>query len=374
MSDIVTLKVEAPPEQVVLKVPGEPVATIIRVSEPGGTDTEYVDAGDARTLAEAKDYTDDHVVPVGYIDDGDEQTLLDAKGYADQVYVDLGTEIDNLTPTIRRIDQTSSNNEYRILELKGQVDNLPAADVTKAYVDTGLSNKSDKSHQHTAADVTSGVFPPARLGTGTANAASFLSGDGTFKIPPGVTNAQVESAVNAYLAANPPSGDPWHKVGNGPPGSLAANVGTTYTDLAQTNGARKWFKINSQASGWKVVDGDTGWRRIPTPTAFNQAYGFINFRRINDEVTFLVSDVWPLAAGEIIISPGGAVGMPGFRPTGRVASQVWREGVPIANSLLGWKSAGLFYQSAGANSWTYATLTALTAEAWPTGALIGIPG
>lgn len=273
MSDIVTLKVAAPPEQVVLKVPAEPVATIIRVSEPGGTDTEYVDAGDARTLAEAKEYTDDHVVPVGYIDDGDEQTLLDAKGYADQVYMDLGTEIDSLTPTISRIDQTSSHNEYRILELKGQVDNLPAADVTKAYVDTGLSNKSDKSHQHDARDLISGVLPPARLGTGTANAASFLSGDGTFKIPPGTTNAQIESAVQAYLAVNPvaPSGNligpgrPDLPSGTGMAAAIAAaTVGTTYssTDGAGV-GAWGWRKRTAGNNGvWIVFDGDTGWRNI----------------------------------------------------------------------------------------------------------------
>ncbi|WP_146080801.1 hypothetical protein [Pseudoclavibacter sp. RFBB5] len=171
-------------------------------------------------------------------------------------------------------------------------------------------------------------------------------------------------------------------VGTGMPnGVVTASPGTVYRDtftsggLLGTNGASQWIKVSgtNTNTGWSVLRGDTGWRRVALPAAFNHAYGFINFRRINDEVTFLVSDVWPTQAGEIMISPGGATGMPGFRPTGRVASQVWREGAAIANSLLGWKSAGLFYQSAGSNSWTYATLTALTAEAWPTGALIGTP-
>lgn len=170
-------------------------------------------------------------------------------------------------------------------------------------------------------------------------------------------------------------------VGTGMPnGVVTASPGTVYRDtftsggLLGTNGASQWIKVSGAGNtGWVVLRGDTGWRRIPLPAAFNQAYGFVNFRRINDEVTFLVSDVWPTQAGEIYIMSGAAAGMAGFRPTGRVASQVWREGVAIASSLLGWKSAGLFYQSAGSNSWTYATLTALTAEAWPTGALIGTP-
>lgn len=146
-----------------------------------------------------------------------------------------------------------------------------------------------------------------------------------------------------------------------PNGRETAPVGTYYTDTAATNGAIRWVKSTGTGNtGWTVSHEDTGWRRIPTPAGFNAAYGFINIRRINDEVTFLVSDVWPLAAGEIMILAGGIAG---FRPTGRASAQVWREGSAIANSLVGWKSSGLFYQSAGANSWTYGTVTALTTEA-----------
>lgn len=73
--------------------------------------------------------------------------------------------------------------------------------------------------------------------------------------------------------------------GTGAPGGrIAAEIGTTYVDVNVTNGALKWIKTtNGGNTGWKVVEGDTGWVlgwQEDRGDNKNRMY----FRRINDVV------------------------------------------------------------------------------------------
>ena len=164
----------------------------------------------------------------------------------------------------------------------------------------------------------------------------------------------------------------------GSPGALYRDTFTSGTGakaLLGTNGASVWIKesgVNTN-TGWVIFQGDTKWRKLPLHASMNPSYGFIYMRRINNQVLFTVSDVWPTVAGELVILTGADSTANGFRITGRVASPVFREGVQVANSIIGWKASGLLYQSAGANSWTYAQVTGLTTEAWPSQTLPEIP-
>lgn len=74
--------------------------------------------------------------------------------------------------------------------------------------------------------------------------------------------------------------------GTGAPGGrIAAEIGTTYVDVNVTNGALKWIKTTDDGNtGWKVVEGDTGWvlgwQDDTNKDVINRMY----FRRINDVV------------------------------------------------------------------------------------------
>lgn len=108
-----------------------------------------------------------------------------------------------------------------------------------------------------------------------------------------------------------------------PLGVVTASRGTLYVDTAATNGASVWRKASrTDAAGWVVMDGDTGWRAIARwgsngvvtsgeiPTGFapiDGVAGGIYLRRIADRVQIAFGDVQTVALNPTITSP------PGFR-------------------------------------------------------------
>ena len=68
-----------------------------------------------------------------------------------------------------------------------------------------------------------------------------------------------------------------------PNGQVSAPIGTTYVDMAVTNGALKWIKRSGTGNtGWQVFTGDTGWRTLPLVNKRGNAR--LQVRRINDQV------------------------------------------------------------------------------------------
>ena len=68
-----------------------------------------------------------------------------------------------------------------------------------------------------------------------------------------------------------------------PNGVVTAEIGTTYVDTNNTNGALKWIKTtNGGNTGWRVFTGDTGWRTLPLVNKRGNAK--LQVRRINDEI------------------------------------------------------------------------------------------
>ena len=70
-----------------------------------------------------------------------------------------------------------------------------------------------------------------------------------------------------------------------PNGQVEAPIGTTYVDMAVTNGALKWIKHSGTGNtGWKVLIGDTGWRTLNSVSRAGNS--FIKIRRVNNLVTY----------------------------------------------------------------------------------------
>lgn len=68
-----------------------------------------------------------------------------------------------------------------------------------------------------------------------------------------------------------------------PNGQVEAPIGTTYVDMAVTNGALKWIKRTGTGNtGWQVFTGDTGWQTLPLVNKRGNAK--LQVRRINDQV------------------------------------------------------------------------------------------
>lgn len=70
-----------------------------------------------------------------------------------------------------------------------------------------------------------------------------------------------------------------------PNGKVSAPIGTTYVDMAVTNGALKWIKESGDGNtGWRVLIGDTGWRTLNIVSKLNTAS--LQIRRVNNAVTY----------------------------------------------------------------------------------------
>lgn len=364
---------------------------------------------DAQTLAAAKAYADEiYTVPFKYVDDGDADAVAQAKAYTDGAIAGIYFPDTGVPEAV--ID---AKDQDILAQAKAHADAKPNPDVTKAYVDTGLSDKANTSHRHPFTDL-DGRATPAQLGTGTASSATVLAGDGQWVARPsdgppgpqgepgvrgepgerglqGVQGIQGErgpagadstvpgsagtpgtpgatGATGPQGASGMPNTD---LVGTGMPnGVVTGNPGTIYRDTAGTNGAWLWIKkVGTNNQGWAVLEGDTGWRRITLSTADFTIAGssFFQIRRINDMVHFQISDVEPKRTGEIALVVPSTI--PGFRFSGRTSSPAFRGETAIVG-VFGVKNASIYLACTTLGPWTYGQVSTPTVDPWP----VALPG
>lgn len=167
---------------------------------------------------------------------------------------------------------------------------------------TSLNSKSNVGHTHTAADVTSGIFPPARLGTGTPASNLYLRGDGAWAGIPATTpswgsiigtlssQTDLQSSLNGK--ANTSHGHAATDVTSGV--FLSARLAGAFTDFTS-------ITASGTVQGGKFYSGNIGTVAAPvysfatdTNTGIWQAY--------SGRLDFAVS-----GANIISLQPGGLI-------------------------------------------------------------------
>lgn len=103
------------------------------------------------------------------------------------------------------------------------------------------------------------------------------------ELPQPYNDTDIKSRLSTL--ENKPSGSGSELRGHGFPTGKDAPIGTTYIDEDVTNGALKWIKTKT---GWKVIEGDTGWVDIVTSYMFSGSK--IQLRRINNIVHVKVTN------------------------------------------------------------------------------------
>ena len=129
-----------------------------------------------------------------------------------------------------------------------------------------------------------------------------------------------------------------------PEGRISAEIGATYIDTAKINGALKWIKTtNGGNTGWKVVEGDTGWVlgwQEDRGDNKNRMY----FRRINDvvhvkfEPKFNTSTISPSANLILYLGSYGSddnLSIDGFKPVDDVVQTIFKISSDIYSETAG---------------------------------------
>ena len=187
---------------------------------------------------------------------------------------------------VQDVSNLATNAKVDAVEARVQtIENKPAVDLSPFVTKQELEAKQYlKDHQPLDGYVKKSELPP-QVDTSTLVSKQELTsmnlvnaeslGEVSKKILEQTTKITALEAKSAYEI---------HGTGM-PNGRVSAPIGTTYVDMAVTNGALKWIKESGDGNtGWKVLIGDTGWRTLNSLSRLGSS--FIKIRRVNNLVTY----------------------------------------------------------------------------------------
>lgn len=255
---------------------------------------------------EEKGYLTEHQSLANYVT----ETQLEGKNYLTehQDISKLATKqaVDDVAAKVTQLESRPVTSRYDDSEIKRKLKELEDRPVT-ANIDTSnfVTNTQleDKhyltEHQSLAGYVTETQLEGknyltehqdiSKLATKEQLKKAFLDDEEHEKyakkseLPQPYNDTDIKSRLSTL--ENKPSGSGSELRGHGFPTGKDAPIGTTYIDEDVTNGALKWIKTKT---GWKVIEGDTGWVNIVTSYMFTGSK--IQLRRINNIVHVKVTN------------------------------------------------------------------------------------
>lgn len=255
---------------------------------------------------EEKGYLTEHQSLAGYVT----ETQLEGKNYLTehQDISNLATKksVEDVEAKVAQLEARPDTSSYDDSEIKRKIKELEDRPTT-ANIDTSnfvTNTQLEDKHYLTAHQDISGLATKEQLDElrnsqptiDTSNFATkeqlrkaFLDDEEHEKyakkseLPQPYNDTDIKSRLSTL--ENKPSGSGSELRGHGFPTGKDAPIGTTYIDEDVTNGALKWIKTKT---GWKVIEGDTGWVDIVTSYMFTGSK--IQLRRINNIVHVKVTN------------------------------------------------------------------------------------
>ena len=216
-----------------------------------------VQALESKPTVDTSEFAKKTDIPQAYDDEELKRRLNNLEGKTDNFIsgVSVSKEGNNVTLTYNYVDGQSKNVSF-----------TDSDTINIAYDDSALKSRLNDLENRPKIDVSEFAKKSEVPTVDSVNDLVRIQGEQATKI----STLESKSAYEIH--------------GTGMPnGKVTAPIGTTYVDMAVTNGALKWIKRTGTGNtGWQVFTGDTGWRTLPLEQKRGTAR--LQIRRINDQV------------------------------------------------------------------------------------------
>ena len=186
---------------------------------------------------------------------------------------------------VQDVSNLATNAKVNAVEARVQtIENKPTVDLSPFVTKQELEAKQYLNNQSLDGYVKKSELPP-QVDTSTLVSKQELTSMNLVNAESlGEVSKKMLEQTTKITALEAKAGYEIHGTGM-PNGRVSAPIGTTYVDMAVTNGALKWIKESVDGNtGWKVLIGDTGWRTLNSVSRAGNS--FIKIRRVNNLVTY----------------------------------------------------------------------------------------